>query len=141
MKNKTILVPLDGSENSKRALKKAIEIAKPERSKILGLYVVYAPPAFVISKPKINFKENLIHDSQKFLDNAKETCKKNGIDFESKIIHGSDPGFDIVKFSENKKFDMIVVGARGLNPVKKILIGSVSNYVLNNTKIPVLVVK
>ena len=141
MKNKTILVPLDGSENSKRALKKAIEIAKPEGSKILGLHVVYAPVAFVLSKPRINFKENLIRDSKKFLDTAKKICEKNNVNFESKVIHGSDPGFDIVAFSKKGNFDMIIVGARGLNPVKKIFVGSVSNYILNNAKIPVLVVK
>lgn len=138
---KKILVPLDGSKNSIRGLKKAIDIAKPENSGIVGLYVVYAPPAFVISKPKIKFKDNLVNDSKNFLDSAKKLCQKHGVSFEEKIIQGSDPGYDIVKFSQKGRYDMIVVGARGLNPIKKILIGSVSRYILNNSKIPVLVVK
>ena len=138
---KKILVPLDGSKNSKRGLKKAIELAKPDNATIVGLNIVYAPPAFLISKPRIKFKDNLAKDSERFLEEAKKICQKANIPFKEKIIYGSDPGYDIVKFSQKEKYDMIVIGARGLNPIKKMIIGSVSNYVLNHSKIPVLVVK
>ena len=138
---KKILVSLDGSKNSQKGLKQAIELAKPENYTIVGLHVIYAPPGILLGDHKIKFKDELVKNSRKYFRDAEQICKKSGIDFVEKLIHGSDSGFDIVNFSKKGKYDMIVIGARGLNPIKKILLGSTSNYVLSHSKIPVLVVK
>jgi nucleotide-binding universal stress UspA family protein len=71
---------------------------------------------------------------------AKRHSAQNGILFERKITFG-DPGYTIVKFAKDKKFDVIVIGARGRGALKEIFFGSVSNYVLHKSNIPVLVVK
>jgi len=136
----SFLVPLDGSKNSRRGLKKAIELAKPVNYAVIGLHVIYAPPGVLLNH-KIKFKNELVKSSRKYFGDAKKICEKSGINFTEKLIHGSDPGFDIVNFSKNGKYSMIVIGARGLNPVKRVLMGSTSNYVLTHSKIPVLVVK
>ena len=138
---RNILVALDGSKNSIRALSKAIEIAKENQSRIIGLNIIEVPISYFASKPRIKIKEDVIKTSQKLLKNAEVKCKKLGIEFKSQIIPGGDPAYDIVKYSKNHKVDTIVVGARGLNPIKAMLLGSVSNYVLHKSKIPVLVVK
>ncbi|MFM7797093.1 MAG: universal stress protein, partial [Candidatus Nitrosotenuis sp.] len=52
-----------------------------------------------------------------------------------------DPGFSIVNFAKDKNFDIIIIGARGVGALKEIFLGSVSNYVLHKTSLPVLVVK
>ena len=75
------------------------------------------------------------------MENAKRKCTKAGIDFEFKIIPGGDVSYDIVRLSKKYKVNTIVVGARGMNPVKEMFLGSVSNYVLHKSKIPVLIVK
>jgi len=54
---------------------------------------------------------------------------------------GGNTGTEIVKFAKNGKFDMIVIGARGLGGAKEVFLGSTSNYVIHKTKVPVLVVK
>jgi nucleotide-binding universal stress UspA family protein len=82
-----------------------------------------------------------LESSKKMLDAAKTKCQKTGIDCESKVIPGGDPGFDIIKFAKKQKASTIVVGSRGLNPLKEMFLGSVSNYVLHKSKIPVLIVK
>lgn len=132
---------MDGSKNSLRGLRKAIELAKQKNAKILALHVVKVPPAFIFrslqSKLKIDYKK----DGKRILDDVQKILKKSAVDFELKMIDGSDPGYDIVKFSQKHRFDMIVIGARGLNPIKEMFLGSVSNYVLHKSKIPVLVVK
>ena len=75
------------------------------------------------------------------MENAKRKCTKAGIDFEFKIIPGGDAAYDIIRLSKKYKVNTIVVGARGMNPVKEMFLGSVSNYVLHKSKIPVLIVK
>ncbi len=138
---KKILVALDGSKNSMRGLTKAIDIADKNSSTIIGINVVNVPISYFVSRPKMEIKEDMIKESKKIIDGAKIKCKKAGISFESKIIPGGDPGYDIIKFAKKSKSDIIIIGSRGLNPLKEIFLGSVSNYVLHKSKIPVLIIK
>ncbi|QUC65506.1 universal stress protein [Nitrosopumilus sp. K4] len=136
-----ILVALDGSKNSIRGLGKAIEIAKADKSKIVGVNVVELPLSYFITRPKMEIKNNMAKKAKKIIEDAKKKCNSAGIDFESKIIPGGDIGYDIVKYAKKQKVNTIVIGARGLNPIKEMFLGSVSNYVLHKSKIPVLIVK
>jgi len=61
--------------------------------------------------------------------------------FNEKIVKG-EIGYNIVKLAQGKnKFSMIVIGSRGRSPTKEMFFGSVSNYVVHTSKVPVLVVK
>jgi len=51
------------------------------------------------------------------------------------------PGEWIIKVAKEDEVDMIVMGARGLGKIKKTILGSVSDYVLNKSKVPVLIFK
>jgi len=73
---KSFLVPLDGSKNSQRGLKKAIELAKPENHTIVGLHVIYAPPGILLGDHhKIKFKDELVKNSKKYFGDAKKYVK------------------------------------------------------------------
>ncbi len=139
-KLKKILVPLDGSKNSLRGLDRAIQLAKTSNSSIIGLHVIKTPPVHAISS-KHFVDDKLEGVAKKILKEAEKKCSKNDVSFEGKVAQGSDPGYDIVKFNQKKRADMIVIGARGVSRIKEIFLGSVSNYVLHKSKVPVLVVK
>ena len=136
-----ILVALDGSENSIRGLEKAIEIAKADKSKIIGVNIIELPLSYFITRPKMEMKNQISKKSKIIMEQAKKKCNGAGVEFESKIIPGGDTGYDIVKYAKKQKVDTIVIGARGLNPVKEMFLGSVSNYVLHKSKLPVMIVK
>ena len=135
-----ILVPLDGSENSVRGLETAITLARNCKATITGIHSIYAPPhsefkgvGSVGDAYKVNMK--------KFIDEAKTLAAKNGIVFKDKIVRG-EIGYNIIKIAHGKtKFDMIVMGSRGRSNTKEIFFGSVSNYVIHTSKIPVVIVK
>jgi nucleotide-binding universal stress UspA family protein len=55
-------------------------------------------------------------------------------------MHGDDAP-RIVKFAHDRDFDLIVIGSRGMSSIKETFLGSISNYVVHKSKIPVLVVK
>jgi len=139
---KNILVPLDGSKNSIRGLNMAIGLARQCQAKIMGICVIQRPPHLAFrSARSIQYPEKpLLQDAQSTLEFAQRHCAQNGILFERKITFG-DPGHIIVKFAKDKKFDIIVMGARGRGALKEIFFGSVSNYVLHKSSIPVLIVK
>ncbi len=141
-KIKNILVPLDGSKNSIRGLDEAILLARECHATITAVYAKHYPTAFVLHPLgflDINFKK----EAKKIFDIAETRAAKKGILLKHKIIAGSDPGYDIVRYlNRNKpKFDMVVIGARGMGTVKEVFFGSVSNYIVHKASMPVLVVK
>ncbi len=141
-KIKKILVPLDSSKNSLRGLDEAISLARQCHATITAIYAKHYPPAFVrhpVGLIGIDFKKL----GKKILDPAKTRAAKRGVLLISKIIGGGDPRHDIVRFAHSRKnkFDLIVIGSRGNGIVKDLFFGSVSDYIVHKSKIPVLVVK
>ena len=139
MNIKKILVPLDGSKNSMRGLDKAIYLARQCHATITGLYVV------PLSKPKTDsqisyIEKHLLQNAGKYMLKAKTKCAKKGIEFFDDVVYG-DEGPKIVNYATNKKFDIIIIGSRGMSAIKETFLGSTSNHVLHKSKIPVLIVK
>lgn len=57
------------------------------------------------------------------------------------VVQIGDPAQNIVQYSEEHPTDLIIIGNRGLSGLKKILLGSVSNYVLLRSQVPILIMK
>ena len=136
---KKILVPLDGSKNSTRGLDNAISIARACHATVTGIYILPVYPRNLIDAvlPSLMHPEKT---AKKFLADAKKRAAQKGILFKSKIIWGS-PTYEIEQMTKTKKFDLIVIGARGMGSVKELFLGSVSNAIVHKSKIPVMVVK
>ena len=135
-----ILVPLDGSKNSIRGLETAITLARNCDATITGVHSIHAPPHSEF-KGVGSVEEAYNINMKKFIDEAKTLAAENGIVFTDKIVHG-EIGYNIIKMAHGKsKFDMIVIGSRGRSSTKEMFFGSVSNYVIHTSKIPVVIVK
>jgi len=135
-----ILVPLDGSKNSIRGLETAITLARSCGATITGIYSIYAPPHSEF-RGVGSVEKSLNVQVKKFMEEAKNLAAKNGIVFNEKIARG-EIGYNIIKLAHGKgNFDMIVIGSRGRSSTKEMFFGSVSNYVIHTSKIPVVVVK
>jgi len=136
---KKILVPMDGSKNSMRGLDEAIYLARQCNAIITGLYVI--PLAKPVTDSQISYLEKyLLNNASKFMSKAKIRAAQNGILFDDDIIYG-DEGPKIINYANNKSYDIIVIGSRGMGSIKETFLGSTSNYVLHKSKIPVLIVK
>ena len=135
-----ILVPLDGSKNSLRGLETAIRLARQCEATITGVYSIHAPPHSEfrgVGSVEKSFNEQI----KKFMEEAKLLAAQNGIVFNEKLMRG-EIGYNIIKMAQGKEnFDMIVIGSRGRGSAKEMFFGSVSNYVIHTSKIPVVVVK
>jgi nucleotide-binding universal stress UspA family protein len=134
-----ILVPLDGSNNSIRGLNRAIDIAKVSNAEITGLYVFHLPLAAGIRYTQ-KMKDEAQKKAVKAIGPAMKKVQQAGLPFKYKTS-GGHVGSDIVKTADSGKFDMVVIGARGVGAAKEAFLGSTSNYVLHKAKIPVLIVK
>jgi nucleotide-binding universal stress UspA family protein len=130
-----ILVPVDGSEHSLRALQEAIRITKASGGRITVAYVCSATsegPSFVMPKlPQGCDNESVFAKSNK-------TAETAGAEVEFLPLKGNVAD-QIVKTAVDGCFDLIVIGARGLGNVSGLILGSVSQSVIKHASCPVLV--
>jgi nucleotide-binding universal stress UspA family protein len=136
---KKILVSTDGSENAKRAVNAATDVAKRFSADLLILYVlnmavtrIYSPIApFPSDAEYSRFFETSQAAGQKMVNEALNLAKQNSVNATGKILDtmGSVPEA-ILEAAEKEKVDMIVVGTRGLGGFKKLLLGSVSSAIV-----------
>ena len=137
-KLKRILVTLDGSKFSEKGLNEAIYYAKLTGAEITGLNVVVVQSTLASSV--LNYKKYLTEKSEKFLGSMKQRCEKEGVKFDSKILYGK-PSTRITEFAQKEKFDLIIVGSRGLSGIKQKILGSIASGIVQKSKSSVLVVK
>ena len=137
-----IIVPVDGSEESKKAAKKAIYIAKHIKSSIIALYVIdssfttnYGIGSDMLSP---DFSALLKREAEIVLNEVAKMGKRNGVRVVKKIVEGV-PSEEIIK-AANKK-DLIIMGSRGRSALERILIGSVSEKVLHHAPCSVMIVR
>ena len=135
---KKILVPLDGSKNSLRGLNMAIYLARQCGGTITGLFVM--PNRLSAFEPITFDRKYLSKFTNELMMMAKKRCAENGIVFYGKTNSG-DGATEILVFSRKKKFDIIVIGARGLGSVKEVFLGSTSHTVVHKSKMPVMIIK
>jgi len=67
--------------------------------------------------------------------------KKNSIILDSKIIESNNTVKSLISYTKSKNIDLIVMGSSGRGGFDKILLGSVSNVVMQKVKCPVLIIK
>ena len=137
-----ILVPIDGSANSFRALEEAIFLATKIQAQITVLYIIEHPPTVYIYSPKIIEKLRADYEREytKILERCKEMANRSGINIHTVLVEG-DPASKIIGYSEMKQFDLIIIGSRGMGKFKELIIGSVSNKVLHHAKSSVMLVR
>ena len=139
----TILVPVDGSKNGERSLRYACWLADKLAASVTILYVVTIPR---ITGDPLS-REDLIERSEFFgrtiLDEARKIAEEEGCNkIEEELRRGiGNPGHEVVQFSKDGAFSLIVMGARGHTVLTHLLLGSVSDVVVHHAHCPVLIVR
>ena len=130
-KLKKILVPVDGSANSFRSLSDAIFLSKLAGASITGIYVVHSETDTFLEylEPLSGLDEKgfvgkQLSEANVMMGKAFEECQKNNVIFNGVVAQGNS-GVKIVKYSEDKDFDIIVIGMTGKGHTNEVLLGSV----------------
>ncbi|HWK23440.1 MAG TPA: universal stress protein [Ureibacillus sp.] len=137
---KHILLAADGSENAVRASKEAIKMASClEDSTVEIVYVV----DFDKSKSEVlhsSSSEVINLERRKKITKVEQLFKESNVSYKVIFLHGS-PGPEIVKYANEQKVDLVVIGSRGLNGLQEMVLGSVSHKVMKRVNCPALIVK
>ncbi|EKN70877.1 UspA domain-containing protein [Neobacillus bataviensis LMG 21833] len=137
-----ILVAIDGSIMSEKALKSAFNFVKERYSKISVIHVEKnieitegMPKATIdrIYSEQSKESEDLLHQATALAENE-------GIEIEVQLVMG-EPAIQIVKKAEERNYQLIVMGSRGLGNIKGLMLGSVSQKVTQLSHCPVLIIK
>jgi nucleotide-binding universal stress UspA family protein len=140
-----ILVGLDGSEYSLKALEFAIDLAKKYQSTLVLVHVVmrqiYAinpPEAGILAGTAI--VRELESEGKAILTKGEEKVKAQGVPAEARMRQGV-PAEELLRAAADEKADLMVLGSRGLSEVRAFLLGSVSDKVSHHAKCPVMIVR
>ena len=135
---KKILVPIDGSKYSFKALEKARVLCEKFGSELIVITVVSDIVAL-----NVDYKIDIISQN---IASAEQMLKQIELDFKDSNIklttmYKVDITREIVEQAEKSDVDLIVMGSRGLGMLSRTFLGSISHKVINNTDRSVLVVK
>ena len=139
---KKILVPTDGSGHSVRAAEYAVGIAKEHAAKILAVFVIdnFVVDQFSRVSSRDNVEQDLKDSGQSYVNYIVGQAEKEGVTVESIIVKGQ-PFEQILNIAKNQSVDLIVMGTTGRRGTDRILIGSVTQRVIEYAPCPVLVIK
>ncbi len=140
MSTRNILVPIDGSPNSLRALKHAAERFRD--SSFAHLLLLNVQPALPPSRhaPKSLIKDHQQRMSQEALEPARALAERLGVMFDCYLRVG-EPAEVIANFAQRTRCTEIIMGTRGLGRVRGLLLGSVTTKVIHLAAVPVTLVK
>lgn len=135
-----IMIATDGSVCSRLAANKGIELARLSGGTVYAVYVVSTD---YFSSMAVDFDWERMHEALK-----KEGVKAvnyingigelEGIHVETVILEGH-PADELIRYAEEEKMDLIVMGSLGKTGLERLLLGSVADNVVRHSKVPVLV--
>lgn len=137
-----ILSPVDGSEQSELAFRKAVHVAKKINAKLVIAHVIDTRAIQTPSGFEGNFSDEIIRQTKVMMDYHEKIARDHGVnDVETVVDYGS-PKIMIAKdLAVKNHADLIMIGATGLNAVERLFIGSISEYVIRNAPCDVTVVR
>lgn len=141
-----ILLAVDGSKHSKKAIEKTIRLMGLLECQVTLLSVAEKMPIYHYGTEmgSVHIHEEMVEErmkaSNEILKSSKEAFEKKNLEVETLALEGQ-PAETICRVAEDGKYDVIIIGSRGLGGIQQLLLGSVSNKVVNQSSVSVLVVK
>ena len=147
---KHILLPVDGSELSRKAESECIAFAKATGAKVTAIHVVshfylhiqpWGAPRSVHRKIEKEHEEEASEIARKMIAKLETRAKAEGVKLEGMVVVADHPYEEIIGNAEKRKCDLIMMASHGHTGLNAVLLGSETAKVLTHARIPVLVVR
>ncbi|MEO7243068.1 MAG: universal stress protein [Variovorax sp.] len=140
-----ILVPIDGSETSMNAVSKASELALAFDSRVTLIHVIDNYPFIGVGADyalgQNEYLAAATSSAKAALARGVEALAEAGVESDERVIDGHVVHEGILETAKELDTDLIVMGSHGRSGIEKLLLGSVTQRVLQDAPMPVLVVK
>ena len=148
VKIEKILVPVDFSENSEKAIQYGVEMARDRNAGVTFLHVVNQRIVDAVQELNIRgYKGDFVDAVRKLMKDRANDLEKfvpadwiEGIESEFLIRKGK-PSEQIIKTAKEQGIDLIIIGSQGHSALAAILVGSVAQDVVHHAPCPVLIVR
>jgi nucleotide-binding universal stress UspA family protein len=143
---KRILVAIDGSDTSKRALREALQLAKDGKSALRVLHVLDLV-TFSTDTPSgfAAYEEALRVAGEQMLSDASDMAEKAGVACETKLLELEERGRriaeEIARDAGEWRAELIVIGTHGRRGMSRLLLGSVADSLVRIAPAPVLLIR
>ena len=138
---KKILVPVDFSDNSRKILRSAADLAARFKAELAVVYVVQNfddySGFFVPHVPIAQFEEEMVRNAEEKMQSFVKECLEVGTPVQTRVLAG-DVAETIVDHAARTGIDLIVMGTHGYKGLERILFGSVAEKVIKTAVCPVL---
>lgn len=143
---KHILIPVDGSEFSDRAIDAGVRFAKSINARITGFIAEpdYTLPLYseMITRQAESmeaYTKRARQHSETVLKRVGNRARTEGVEFATSFVQSDMPAEAIVSAAEENGCDLILMASHGRHGLDKLIHGSVTGEVMTHTRIPVLV--
>ena len=137
-----VLVPVDGSDNSYRALDAALLLTEKLGSSITVVNVIEQVPITHIESEKLlsELLEAYKRENQEILSKCSNIATEKGLSIKTLLLQGN-PASVILDYSKKEKFDLVIVGSRGMGKFKQLILGSVSSKIVHHSPCAILLIR
>ena len=133
-----VLVPVDGSEASMKAVETARKLLEEGSAREVSLlYVVQASDVVAVNALELYDDPTIV--AKQVLEKARKVMGTQNQ--EAVLLEAGLPADIICRIARKDNYDLIIIGNRGLNRIKRVLLGSINSKVVAAAHCPVLVVK
>jgi nucleotide-binding universal stress UspA family protein len=144
-----ILVCLDGSEYAEQILPYAENEALVHHSQLILLRIVSEPNMTVVEsgasyreiQELAEQEQSDVQDARSYLKNTRATLRDKGISAEAVVLEASHIGKAIVNYAEKNGIGLIAIATHSRGNLVQMFIGSVAEYILRNSGLPLLMIR
>lgn len=141
---KKILVPTDGSDLSKKAVRAAIRLAAETGARLVAFHAVprfraFTLDAAMIEQTALEYRTASIGRARKLLAEVAAAARKAEVACDTVHATSDQPYAAIIREAKRKRCDLILMASHGRKGLQSLLLGSETQKVLTHSTVPVLV--
>lgn len=147
-----ILVPVDGSINSMKAIDYAVDISEKYKSEILALHVLYSQSGFAFHKETVagaitssslnDLNLEAKKEAEKWFEEINKRVEKKNVQIRTEVVLTVISIVEgILTYAEKENINLINIGSKGKSGWKKLIVGSVASGISTYAHCPILIVK
>ncbi|MFW9824062.1 MAG: universal stress protein [Candidatus Thorarchaeota archaeon] len=158
---KKILIGVDNSEDAARVIKRAIEVQKGDKSEVVVFHSIFhhltdyiadvATSIGIVELPftynengsiSMQIRKETVNNAKILLKNIEKQFKEANMSVETRLIFDISPEHYIKEHVQKEGFDLVILGCKGdHSKLRRTVLGTVPEYVINNVKSDVLIIK
>ena len=135
-----ILVAIDGSPSSEKALATAVDLAAHYQAELISLSVAELPEVVAMVDEVDEIRQSADTFFRKIAEAAFEYAKSRGVVLRSVMVRGH-AAEEILRFAENEEVNLIIVGRQGHSRIARFFLGSTTDRVSEHCHTTVMIVK